>query len=451
MRSCAPDRCWRSLLALGICLSLPALGWAQGQLGDAAGLLKAYSENATLRDKLFAGEEKASATSKAHASIAQASAQYFLYRVTHKQLDPDKLQKEFTANVNKITDKKFEKEKAVFVNLYGKALVGSMKNVLMGRDIQAEPTIVIHAARMLPIMARLKQDDICDYLVALIEDTKKTHDAVRLHALKALKETMPIRVQLDPVLPDAQQNKEDFADKEQNARRKRDSHCVDALVKDIERPIKVNNQSDVAVLRFLRREAIVSLASAGAPAVSAQPAAPALKRLERKDGLVAPTLMKVLAKKGGIQPPPDLQEKVEAALGLCILEYPKMPEYLPEPAIYLVGQTMVEFVNEYNKDWGNFTAVGADKKTPYLAWKTEGRRFEAGLKKMAENAEGNPAAAKAVTDLKKESKAILDKIIAHNLVDQPVVQNFGLLVTRLRPKTGGQCFKTLKVAEIPLD
>src|SRR4029079_11996231 len=132
---------------------------------------------------------------------------------------------------------------------------------------------------------------------------------------------------------------ENFKDAEQNAKRKHDATNVDALVKYIERPapnLKNMQPDEIATLRFLRREAIIALAAAGAPAVTAHPKAPR----RPLDGLVAPTLMKVLTK-NGLQPPTSMNEKIEAAIGLCNLEYPWMPEYRPELAVYLVGHTLV--------------------------------------------------------------------------------------------------------------
>ena len=39
-------------------------------------------------------------------------------------------------------------------------------------------------------------------------------------------------------------------------------------------------------------------------------------------------------------------ERIEAAIGLCHLKYPNMPEYNKDVAVYLVGLTLLEFVRE---------------------------------------------------------------------------------------------------------
>src|SRR6516162_4331800 len=85
----------------------------------------------------------------------------------------------------------------------------------------------------------------------------------------------------------------ELTDKAQNDKRKRDAKLVDALTKYIEHPFNVKGRSaeEVDAVRFIRREAIFTLAHAGAPAVLAVNK----KKKEILQGPVAPTLLKVLA------------------------------------------------------------------------------------------------------------------------------------------------------------
>src|SRR5207253_1082622 len=132
------------------------------------------------------------------------------------------------------------------------------------------------------------------------------------------------------------------------------------------------------VVHFFRREAITSLAQAGAPAVLVN------KKAALLESPVAPTLMRVLA--GDIDPKPTTQEKIEAAVGLCSMKYSGMPEYAPDIAVYLVGKTLVEVVKDYNDDLLAFTAKGKDRKAPRIAWKVESLRLETALKDLKTNA-----------------------------------------------------------------
>src|SRR5262245_25112056 len=367
-------------------------------------LKKAYGDVDARHRELKNGTD--SAKKKTDEKVAEAVAEWHIYRVAIKTEKNDLIQQDFNLEVDYLVkDKKNAANKRAYINLLGPACVTAVKHVFTSTDIKLEPSMVIHAAQLLPIMARLRQDDVSNYLIELIDDPK-TNDVIRLHALKAMKEVFPIRTQLDLVIPDQKGQVEDFKDKDQNARRKQDAANVEVLVKYIERPpVKVQNMDpeDLATFRFFRREAITSLAAAGAPAVTAHIKAP------RKplDGLVAPTLLKVLTK-NGLQPPTTLHEKIEAAIGLCYLEYPWMPEYHPDVAVHLVSKTFVDFVSEYTKDHGVFAVEGKSKQLPHYAFKADGKRFDLAFKKLEENAKpdskfstaSNPNTVKNVAELK---------------------------------------------------
>lgn len=422
-----------------LALLAPGFAIAQGPLGTKQTLQQAYEESRVRRQSLHAGEK--AATSK-DAPVAEAVAQWYIHRTTHKFEKQDSLQADFAKEINNLMDKKNLATKRPYIDLLGRACVDNMKLVL-SRDVAKDPTSVVNGAQLLATMARLRQDEVLGYLTGLVNDTK-THDVVRLYALKALREGMPIRIQLDPVLADAKFEKEDLKDKEQNLIRARDARTVDALTAFVERSAKGDNLSpeDVATRRFIRREAVAALASAGSPAVSA------MAKPKAEAGYVAPTLMRVIAKQGGISPPPSLAEKVEAALGLCAMEYPNMPEYHSELAVYYVGQAILDLANDYNKDWGNFVRVGKDKVVPYHAYKTDAKRLIAGLDQLIANARPNPPTKKAAEELKIRARPVLDQIAVYQAADGPRLEDFNRALPGLRPKTATP-FRTLKGAPIP--
>jgi len=313
--------------------------------------------------------------------------------------------------------------------------VKAMKLVLADdRDIKNDYSTVINAALMLPSLGRFKSDAISDYLVALIKDDK-THDVVRLSALKAMREILPITLVDDQT---------DLEVKSIAARKKRDIEHVEALTKFIERQVKIEGLSpeEINAVRYLRREAITSLASAGAPAVSA------IKKQGKVEGAVAPTLMNVIA--GNLTPTPSLQEKIEAAIGLCHMKSPKglavdMPEYDPQLSVYLVALTLDQFVKEYNKDFTNFSVTTPAKKIPYLGWKTEGRRFKAALSDLVKNVGKGPA---SELDFRVQ-QPILDKVLLYHQPEQ--IQALFQFVNDQRGKNNGKVFKTIKYPPIVLD
>ncbi len=436
----------RSWLLLGTVafLAAAAFGRTQEQLAAKEDLKRAFDASDARLKELISGAEAATKADQKH---ADAAARWYLYRFTIRyyvtptpaQPNPvDKLHKEFEFKVFDLMRKDHVKNNAEFRKLLGVSLVDSMKSVLGTRDLKNEPSTIIHVAQMLPDVARLKQDEVSAYLCELAKDDK--NPVVQLYAIKALKETMPVVVQPDP---------DDFAGVNQhNARKSRDIKNVDTLRQFIERPVNTAGMSpeEVKGVIFLRREAIISLAQAGSPAVVAMTNK---KKAAPPEGVAAHTLLNVLA--GTLSPPATVQEKVEAALGLCSMKYANMPEYEPQVAIYFIAKALDEFVADYAKDRVNFSA---GKKLPYMAFIGDARRWQAGLKELSAN---TPAPhAKATKDLDAAAAPILASIIgtAKEKYQQPDlgrVNELKALVSRLRPKTEtAYIFKTLKIAAIPL-
>jgi hypothetical protein len=426
------------------CFSTSRLGWllfcfataialtsvsSAEQVGTKDNLDAAGKAMAKDRGEFLAGKKVDAANKNVAKKVVTDAADYYLYRITHRSSYKfQAVQDEFARDMEAA-----KKSDASFKALLGPALVASMRNVLAEQKIdKGDGVIIVNAAMMLPTMGRLKQDDVGNYLVELV-NAENTHQIVRFYASKALKEYMPITLQ---------PNDNDL-DLTKNAKRKQDAAYVDALVKFIEHPpeVKSMSQPEMEAVRFVRREAIISLAQAGAPAVLAVNKKSQVKK-DLLEGPVAPTLLKVLAK-DGLQPPPTLQEKVEAVLGLCAMRYADMPEYNPDVATYLIGQTLTDFASEYSVDLGNFGKGVEKKKIPFLPWKHDAKRLKDGLKKFADNT-GTPSA-KALNGL---AEPILKSIAEHESV------NVNALRTQLQapdwlPKDN-KAFKTLKTPAIPL-
>ncbi|HZZ81172.1 MAG TPA: hypothetical protein VFE62_21900, partial [Gemmataceae bacterium] len=394
------------ILGTALLLTIPALSRAQGQqAASKEDLVKAMNASDTRLRALFTSEEAEKGDEK-HARVA---AHWYLYRLTIRAyLTPattatgpngaEKLQREFHDKVSDFMDRRsYTSRRDRFRKMFGAELVKAMKEDILSRDPKTEATLIIHAAAMLPTMAMLRDDTVNNYLAELTKDDKSR--VVQMYAVKALREVMPV-----PTQPDV----DDVVKMPDFLKAKwRDVKTVDALRGFIEKPMDTKGMTveEIRALTYIRREAITSLAQAKSPAVAA---IPKKKMVAAPEGPVAYTLLNVLA--GNVTPPPTLQEKVEAALGVCAFKYPNMADYDPQLGIYLVGRTIEDFVKDYNKDWINFTAVGGTKKLPYVAYKVDARRLKAGLKELGANTPtAHVKAAKAL-----ESAAgtpILDKII----------------------------------------
>ncbi|MBM3994530.1 MAG: hypothetical protein FJ303_10325 [Planctomycetes bacterium] len=432
----------RSLKVTGWFVAIAALflapQWArpQGRLGDTKSLDKAFGENGLRRSALIRGDEQAT---KADAAIAEAVANYYLYRLTHVELDPVKVHAGFSSEISNLTELTIDKKprpNRAYIDLLGPALVRSTKEVLANRDVKitSNQACVIHTAMMLPVMAKLKQTDINDFLAELIED-KSTHDAVRLYALRAMRDAMPAYRQPDDL--------ELYIDKDKK-RIDRDARYVGLLTNYIN--VKANADSatlgDLAAVRFVRKEAIIALGQAGTPAVIAGK----LGKNEITRGMIAPTLLNVMA--GNVQPPPSLQEKIEAAIGACNMKRGFISDYDSTVTTYLIGKTIMEFVNDYKKDFQQIAVTGKDRKLPKIAYKHDAQRLKDALAKYPENV-GTPAS----TELKKKADLILQRIATpatgalYSLPDEPRVNDLRLW---LKAPANGKVFPNLKAPEVIL-
>ena len=438
--------CFLSIRGVGVFLSIAVLlavtsaGWAQeGQAGTKKELEDAWKTHKARAKMLLAGDDQ---PRKGDEAVAKAAAEWFLFRITHKSAyDQAEVHKTFAAEVATAWEKKLggqANDNRKYINSYfGPALVASMKEVMTRNPPAKEASTAIHAAMMLPTMARFKADPVGAYLADLIDNKDgTTHDIVRLYALKGMREYLPIFSFYDDYEIDGKLSNLNAV----LAKKPHDIKNIDALVKFIERPVSVAGMTkeEIDAVRYLRREAIITLAQVGAPAVSA------IKKLKKVEGPVAPTLLKVLVKgKGGLQPPASLSEKIEAAHGLCYMKHANMPEYNPDVAAYLIGQTVVEFVSEYNQDLVNFRVAAVNKTLPALPFKVDANRLLVGLKEFAKNPNTDAAA-----KLRDTAQPILLRMTNYDTIN--TLPDLQRQVQQSLPKSKAP-FKTLPTPAIPLD
>jgi len=424
--------CFLSSGCFGFVIAVAMTGLAPAeQIGTKKELEDVYREHKG-NVKEFMSGAKPVADRKSAEMAAQAAVRFHLLRITHESsyegTQLSIIHKEFDAWIGTGLTKDAAHQTVAankqFAAILGPKMVETMKELLERQDSKKDAKVIVNAAIMLPTMARLKSDDVEKYLTELLND-EKAHEVVRLYAAKALREYMPIVQHSNIELK--------LGDKEQDAKRDLDAKLVDALTRFIERPVKTTGMSlgEYEAIRFMRREAIASLAKAGTPAVLATKEKQGGKEVAIM-GPVAPVLAKVLLK-GQMNPPPTLAEKVEAAYGLLMMQHANVPDYNPDVATYLIGQTLVEFVNEYKKDVPNL-----GKKQSLLPWKDDAKRLKAGLKNHAENAN-----TKEARELRASAEPVLDGIAAYK-------DEGRLELPNLMPKTN-KMFKTLPTQEIPLD
>lgn len=391
------------------------------QLGSENAVRDAFTKQKQTYYNLLSGRDKVDGKS---AEVADAASKFFIYPVTWHSIkaDPTKLR-------NVVED--FDKDMRLYVlpakntefrTLYAAKLAERLQEVF--KSNAGDQKTILNASLMLLSAAKTKHDKVDDLLTNLMKDPK-THDAVKNYAMKAMAE-FPVEI-VNTLQKDG--NK---------ARRDRDVARVTELMKFIEG--KPGNNVTPEAFQFVRRSAVRALAQTGYPAVE----------FDKTRKVHAPAvlgLLRVLAPAGSkhaLDPPPRLDERLEAAIGFCNMRFGTEVDpddlYQPEIGLYLMGRHFFpDFVDAYRKDFGRFKA-GSVPTTPALPWKIEAKTFDLALQtflKNARNKEVDDKARKFVA----YAKPFLDKIAGHQqIVDAP---DRGALENMLHPKSGS-AFRNLK-------
>jgi len=175
---------------------------------------------------------------------------------------------------------------------------------------QARPIHKLYNARVLAKVAELGQPELADTLIKLLNKDSKQNDGVRYYVLRGLA-TLLAQVQPPdtPILTKPQQ-----------------ANCAEAIVGFLEQrkgPSKNAPPEEIDGFRLLRREAIRALAQIHTPAVNDKKVRPAL------------VLARFAGNDAGIQPPPRIDERVEAAIGLARMKSAQDRQYQTD---YAAGQ-----------------------------------------------------------------------------------------------------------------
>lgn len=377
----------------------------------------------------------------ADASVLDTAAKYYAYRFTwtalhEAKVDPGKMDafqlhaKEFADHIKTINFWREKNANLPFVDKYAPVLVAHFKELTNLPTVENSKSL-IHGLQSLPVLARLPHDSVSKFLYQLVDEKSKSHDLVKLYAIRAIRELPSPGERVDARLFDPKSANYDhrpgvicpwdqgvngpmLTDKVRLARKALDLERVDVLTKFILRPMpsKQPGPGEEDAYRYLRREAIETLGQSGYPAVSAY----TLGGKAELEGQIAPVLLKVFTE--NLDPPADLAGRVEAAIALCNMA--PMAHYDPAPAQFFIGSTLVELGKEYNTDYPNIKAgeKGADKRPlpTVFPWKIVAKRFDQGLKdqKLA-----NPNDKRAVA-LEVGGRAVADGMYLYKPLNAPV-------------------------------
>lgn len=221
---------------------------------------------------------------------------------------------------------------------------------------EARPIHKLHNARVLAKIAELGQPALAGTLIDVLKDPQQ-NDGVRYYILQGMG-TLLSQVQSPQSTP--------VLSKDQQAK------CAEAIVTFLEQkkgPVKSASTEEIDGFRILRREAIRALAKIHTPAFSDK---------------VRPAL--VLARFAGnderIQPPPRIDERVEAAIGLARMEPGKDKRYQADYAAGQVAKCLGEFAHMADVERTN-------KEARTFPWRFYAALLKDALEAMKKNNEKN--------------------------------------------------------------
>ena len=252
----------------------------------------------------FRGQETVDPSDKGHLEAIDLAAKNYTYGVYLRKLEtqPSGIKKdfeEFEGEVNRILKSKSPDAVKPLAEVLSKQIGIHALEVIQLKG--ALPIHKLHNARVLAKTAELGKAPLADPLVTVLKDPQQ-NDGVHYYALKGLAELLPL------MQPPQQ------------------ATYATALVEFLEQkkgPDKNASIEEIDGFRILRREAIRALAKTHTPAINDK---------------VRPAL--VLARFAGndsrIQPPPRIDERIEAANGLARMQAP--PKDNQYQADYAAGQ-----------------------------------------------------------------------------------------------------------------
>ncbi len=241
----------------------------------------------------------------------------------------------------------------------------------------ARPIHKLHNARVLAEIAKLGQPDLAATFITVLKDPQQTA-AVHYYMLKGL-------TTLIPNLPPPLQAK-----------------CAVALVEFLEQKKalpKNATQEEIDGYRVLRREAVRALAKTRTPAI---------------DDKVRPAL--VLARFAGndvsIQPPPRIDERIEAAIGLAHMQAPpKDRQYQADYAAGQIAKCLGAFAQEASSELSNREA---NKDTRLHPWRILAATLKEALDDLKKHNEKN----QYVDKIADRGVRVLNQVIKGDLVNR---------------------------------
>jgi hypothetical protein len=336
---CSDIRC--QFLAPLLLLLAPTMLFAQGEEDPlrVVSFEKLDQDASKYRSKiteLMTGKTSFEVADAEQVKAIEVAAQYALYRFYDPRIDRparpgdpsiDKVFQEFEDFQLKplLTNRE---NNGPLVQLYTKKMIEFGDRVLQC----SKPIARLNAARVLERLTTLGQPELADELLKTLNDDvsfdakgdPRRNDGVKLYALRGLGKMLALQDRNPPVLKKAQED-----------------DIQVALTQFVERkPLLDKNPTSAEVdgWRALRREAVRALAHGRQATVGKAQPGMALLRVMAKDG---------------VTPEPRMDERLEAAIGVCRLSPERDKKYQPEYAVYQLGlfvDALVDYVGKAKEE-----------------------------------------------------------------------------------------------------
>ena len=359
-------------LAAFFAVSVVGVSLGQGQLGNSDQIEKAWKGA-----KEFEFLQQVRGIKPPVDADLDLAAKFYVYRMTWDDASMAKSVAKFNDFIDKEVNGTFgdRGDNTQFKTEFTRALVTRFTE-LTDLPFLENSRAVVNGTQMFPGLAKMQQEEAAVYLQDIIDKSGKNaqrpgQDALRLFALRALGEMLPVTPWAEPAGLFLKQKKANLDKKD------RDLARIKVITDFIERPAPTPpNPDTLAAYRYLRREAIEALAHGGWPAVNSYRE----DAKSKMEGPIALTLMKVIVP-GNLNPPPSLSEKNEAALGLLSLK--GTATYDGRPTLPFIAATLIEMNKTYAEDLPSIKAGQA-----HFGWKIEGARWKKAIEILVDPANG---------------------------------------------------------------
>lgn len=396
-----------------VCVAALLSATARGQedvlpVAGMASLDTAHRKHRDLANDLIRGIRPYDPAIPEHATALDTQAQYDTYRFTWLPLQqtPTEISTVYAKgvefNVKSLLTVRPRPQGAIEV--YSAKTAEHALEVLKTRKVIAR----VNAARVLAKLAELGQPALCDALVTVLSDPDQI-DAAKLYAAKGLG---ILGAMQPPVLQPEREKK-----------------ATEALAAFIDRKMTLTPATtleEVEGFRYIRREAIRALAQFRNPAAS-------------EKGQAAFILLRVVAKDGFV-PPPRIDERVEAAIGIARLRPALDKQYNQDYAVAQLGLFMEDFTLEATRARQALEAKGG-KGPEIFPWKVMSARQYEAIEQMRADAGDNPELVKVAGECLK----LLANLEAGRPGDPEAVLN---LVANKQQPGGGRMFKNVEESTV---